>query len=102
MVGYMQSKIITILAIVLMIPSAGIIVRSFTSILKAFKKFESLDESVQKKLLFVDYYMYLVRRLTIDELKKIRTFPDEEMVSFNSLQDIEKSLKLIKEKLSNK
>jgi uncharacterized membrane protein len=102
MVGYMQSKIITILIIVLMIPSTGVIVWFFVSTLTAFKKFESLDESVQKKLLFMDYYMYLVRRLTIDKLKKISTFSDEEMVSFNSLRDIEKSLKLIKKKLSEK
>jgi hypothetical protein len=74
----------------------------FVSILNAFKKFKSLDESVQKKLLFMDYYMYLVRQLTTDELLKMRTFSDEEMIYYNSLWDIEESLQLIKEKLLDK
>ena len=96
----MQDTILTILAIGLVMPSMGIMVWFFISTATALSKFERLDKFVQKKLVFMDYYMYLVRLLTVDELIKIGTLSDEEMVNINRLRDTEKGLKLIKEKIN--
>ena len=91
----MKNTLTAILVIFLLSSSMGIIVWCFVSTHRAFKKFKKLDETVRKKLLFVDYYMYLVRHLTTDELNKTGTLPDAEMVSLNDLHDMEKSLECI-------
>jgi len=64
----------------------------------ALRKFKSLDTAVREKLLAFDYYMYLVRRLTADELAIIWSLHNGEIEYLNGLRDIRKSLELIKKK----
>ncbi|MDR0302564.1 MAG: hypothetical protein LBI04_09680 [Treponema sp.] len=85
-----------ILVILLIIPSIGTLAWVYTSTYKAFRKYNSLCEPVQKKILLINQYMYLVRNLTIDELKKIETIPDEEIVCIDSLRDAEKIAESLK------
>jgi hypothetical protein len=65
---------------------------------KAFRKFEDLEKTVQKKIVGIDCYMYLIRNLTKNELEQIKTIPDEEMAYLGSLRDIKEVAKFIKNK----
>ncbi|GHV07133.1 hypothetical protein FACS189485_16920 [Spirochaetia bacterium] len=87
----------TILLIILLIPSLGIIVWFFVSTKLAFDKFNGLDKNTQEKLLQIDYYMRFVRELSNEELEKLGKLSDEEIREYKSTEDISNYIKKIKE-----
>lgn len=76
------------------------IARFFLSTKKAFKKFDDLDTPVKKKLLRVEYFMVLIRRLTNDELLKLSVLSDEELQSLNRFRgDVDLIAETAKQKI---
>lgn len=59
--------------------SLGVLIWFFVSTRRALKKFDSLEPTVQKKLLLLEYYMAVVRNFSKEDLIKISSLPDEEI-----------------------
>jgi hypothetical protein len=92
------------LTFVLLIPavcSLGVLIYFFVSIGRAFKKFNSLDSTVQRKLLFLEYYMAVVRNLSKEELIKLGTLPDEEIKQFNIIHGYDERIQTIRDKINS-
>jgi hypothetical protein len=65
----------------------------------AFNKLNSLNIYVKNKLLLLDYNMVFVRRFTKDELIKMSELSDEEIKSFNKINDITERVKTARDKI---
>jgi hypothetical protein len=86
--------------LVLGIPSVGIMVWGFVSMITAFRKFNCLDKYIQEKLLLMDYYMAFVRRLSTEELVKFAGLPDEEIEELNEIEDMNECIRRAREKIN--
>ena len=88
------------LLIILTILSLGIISWFFVTTIRAFKKINRLEKSVQNKVLLIDCFMIFTRRFTEDELIKLSKLPDEEIDCLNEVHDITERVKTAKNKIS--
>ena len=92
-------------ALVLLIPalcSFGVLIWFFISTGRVFKKFNTLDARVQKKLLPVEYYMAVVRRVSKEDLLRLSTLPDEEITHLNTINGYAELIKTIREKIQTR
>ncbi|GHT94966.1 hypothetical protein FACS1894141_2690 [Spirochaetia bacterium] len=91
-----MTVVLSILAVCLL----GIIIGFFIPTEMAFIKFETLDSTVQNKLLLLDYYMAVVRNFSKEDLILLSTLPDEAIEQFNTIHGYDKRIQTIREKIS--
>jgi hypothetical protein len=89
------------MTILLLIPAAvllGIIIWFFISTVRALKKFDSLDTTVQKKLLLLDYYMAAVRNFSKEDLITLSALSNEELKRLNTIHSYNERIQAMREK----
>jgi hypothetical protein len=91
----------TVALLILAVCSLGVLIGFFISTGRALKKFDSLDSTVQNKLLLLEYYMAVVRNLSKEDLIKLGTLPDKEIKHFNAIHDHDERLKTMREKMNS-
>ena len=89
----------TIIPLILAAVLPGCIVWFFISTLRAFRKFDSLDTAVQKKLLLLDYYMVAARNLSKEDLIKLSALSNEELKRFNKIHGYAERIQAMREKI---
>jgi hypothetical protein len=90
----------TMVIAVLAVCSLGIIIGFFIPTEMAFIKFDSLDTTVQNKLLLLNYYMAVVRNFSKEDLLRLSTLPDEEIQLFNTIRGYDERIQTIREKIN--
>lgn len=94
-----MSFYLTMILFIIGLFALGIVIIFFISIMKNLNRFNRFDINVQEKLLLLDYYMAIVRRLSNEELIKLSKLPNEEIEYFNSVHDMNIRIHSIREKL---
>jgi hypothetical protein len=88
------------LVIILVILWVGIVIWFLVSTQIAFRKFNYLEKHVQKKLVLLEYYMVFIRRLSTNELIKIASLSDDEIIQFNGIHDWNERIKIARERIT--
>jgi hypothetical protein len=95
--GYVATVILLIPAVC----SLWVLIYFFVSTGKAIKKIDSLDPTVQKKLLLLEYYMAVIRNFSKEDLILLSTLSDEEIKYFNKIHGYNERIQTIREKWDN-